>query len=152
MSDLTVKISGMDELVSAFAKAPDIAKDEINVAIKKTILSLLAAARTNTPVDRGFLRGAGMQTTFENLKGVLENTAPYAIFVHEGTRPHFPPIEAIEPWASRHGIPAFLVARSIARKGTQGVPFFQMAIEDTQGEIDAYFSLALSNITKKLAT
>lgn len=55
--------------------------------------------------------------------------APYPIFVHEGTRPHFPPIEAITPWAERHGIPPYALALSIARKGTRANPWLRETVE-----------------------
>lgn len=149
-SNLSVKIEGLDRIQKAFNKAPDIVQEEMNVAIKKSIFTLLNSSRRHAPVDRGFLRGAGMKTTLERLKGTLENVSPYAKFIHDGTKPHWPPLEAITGWANRHGIPPFLVARSIANKGTKGRPFFTEAIEESEREVNGYFKFALRLITKRI--
>ena len=146
-----IKIEGMDDLKKAFEKSPKIVKDAIDPAIKKAIFSIQAKAIPHIPTDRGFLRGPGNVTIFSTLKGVLKNRAPYAIFVHEGTKPHFPPLHAIEKWADRHGIPPFLVARAIAKKGTKGKPFYDLAVKETKPLLDQIFSGALKDITLKLA-
>lgn len=77
---------------------------------------------------------------------------PYGIYRHEGTKPHFPPIEAIKKWVIIKGLVrdkgrpvsvrgakksvnldaeaksiAYLIARKISRKGTQGLPFLRIA-------------------------
>jgi len=61
--------------------------------------------------------------------------APYPLFVHEGTRPHFPPIEAIRPWAERHGIPPFALALAIARRGTRPNPWLRRTVENLRGRL-----------------
>lgn len=149
---LTLEIKGLDKLKEQFAKAPQIVLQEINPAIQKSIILLHRLAGQKVPVDLGFLGGAeAMKTELSNLRGTLKNTAKYAKAVHDGTRPHWIPIDAITPWANRHGIPPFLVARSIARKGTKAHPFFSDAIRDGQREIDSLFEKALNNIANKLA-
>lgn len=150
-ADLTVKISGLDALQKAFKQSPKVATKHLNTAIKQSIFTLLANARMAAPVDQGFLRNSGMVTSFEILKGLLENKAPYALYVHEGTRPHYVSLSAIKGWADRHGIPPFLVQRSIMRKGTKGKPFFKDSIEASQESINQYFDKALNNIIKELS-
>lgn len=150
MATYGVEITGLDEITSAFKKAPAIVKKYGNEAIKKSVLTLLAHAREEAPVDQGFLRGPGMQFSFGELTGLLENKAPYAMYVHEGTQPHYVPISAIQGWADRHGIPAFLVQRSIKQKGTKAQPFFKDSIEASQSQIDKFFNDALDYITNAL--
>ncbi|KKK86974.1 hypothetical protein LCGC14_2757880 [marine sediment metagenome] len=58
-------------------------------------------------------------------------TAPHSIYAHEGTKPHWPPVDAVRGWAERHGIEPFLVARAISKKGTKAVPFLKDAAEET---------------------
>jgi hypothetical protein len=147
---VTVKVIGQKELEKAFRQSPKIVRDAIDPAIRKAILAIQARAITKIPVDRGELRNANVPV-FSTLKGVLENRAPYAIFVHEGTRPHFPPLHAIERWANRHGINPYLVARAISKKGTKGIPFYDDAVKDSNPLIDSIFGQALTNITIKLA-
>lgn len=140
----------MDDLQRVFAKSPKLVKDSLDPAIKKAIISVQGASTKHIPVDRGFLRGANA-TTFSTLKGVLKNTAPYATPVHEGSKPHFPPLSALEGWSRRHGIAPFLVARAISKKGTKGIPFYDMGIKDTKEVLDKIFSDALTDLTNKLA-
>ena len=82
----------------------------------------------------------------------------YGIFRHEGTRPHFPPIEPIQKWVIYKGLVrdrnnkpssiraikndkpkfdesrsiAFLIARKIAKKGTKGLPFLKLALDQNR--------------------
>lgn len=58
---------------------------------------------------------------------------PYALYLEQGTSPHWPPIEAVTPWAERHGIEPFLVAKSISEKGTPAKPFFKPACDAAKG-------------------
>lgn len=149
--DIKFEIKGADEIIAAFKESPVITAQEMNKAIKQVILVFLAQSRIEAPVDRGFLRGPGMQASFGFLKGTLRNTAEYAYWVHEGTTPgHFPPISAVEPWARRHKIPAFLVARAIFRRGTKGVPFFQIALDKRDREADSIFAKALENVINRI--
>lgn len=43
----------------------------------------------------------------------------YAIYVERGTKPHRPPISALQGWADRHGIPVWAVVRKIELEGTE---------------------------------
>ena len=66
------------------------------------------------------------------------NVAPYARFVDQPTRPHFPPIKPLERWArAKFGATgeektsiAWATARSIARRGTPGVRFTDAAMRE----------------------
>lgn len=149
--ELKMEIQGLDKLEKLFKQSPRIATTNLDRAIKQSVLTLLANARIAAPVDQGFLRNSGMVTSFSVLKGLLQNKAPYAVYTHEGTRPHYVPIAAIKGWADRHGIPPFLVQRSIMRKGTKARPFFRNSIEASQEAIDHYFKAATDNIIKELS-
>lgn len=120
MANLSVKIEGLDELQKAFKKAPRLFTQIFDGAVKKSIYALLGTSREATPVDTGFLRGAGMVTSFEALMGTLENTAPYALFVHDGTK-HMP-----------------------AR------PFFSEGIDAGQDQVDNIFSDALEQFNDQI--
>lgn len=55
----------------------------------------------------------------------------YARFVHDGTRPHWPPRAPMAAWlAAKGGDPAnaFLVQRAIARRGTPPKPYLTTAL------------------------
>ncbi len=51
-------------------------------------------------------------------------TAPHGPYVEWGTKPHFPPLDALEGWARRHGFDsAWPIAKKISEKGTPAKPF-----------------------------
>jgi HK97 gp10 family phage protein len=56
--------------------------------------------------------------------------ATYAPYVEFGTKPHFPPLEAIRQWCAVRGIDvklAYPIARAIARRGIPARPFLYPA-------------------------
>jgi HK97 gp10 family phage protein len=60
------------------------------------------------------------------------STSKYAPFVEFGTRPHFPPLDAIREWCRLKGIPesaAFPIAKKIAERGTEAQPFMYPALQ-----------------------
>ncbi len=101
------------------------------------------------------------------LVGVLGVGAnvPYAIFRHEGTKPHWPPLPPIQQWIIKKGLVtmnkkpitagmlrrqkksnvdqtlkevrslAFLIARKISKKGTPGLAFLKMSLNQNLGWI-----------------
>ena len=110
--------------------------------------------------------------------GKLENTATYRVMfngkyleiifslqdywrcLENGTKPHFPPIEAIERWITvKHIIPttnsgkvpttrqlAFLIARGISKDGTKPTKLLQQTIDGADDLID----LIIDDLTKQL--
>lgn len=89
--------------------------------------------------------------------GTDENTVPdfkvhvysdslYANFVNKGTKPHFPPVSAIERWIVKKNLVldnidrkslAFLIARSISGKGTPETKFFELGIKRAMPKINS---------------
>lgn len=120
MANIHVQIIGAKEFKAAFNKAPQQFVKTFDVAIKRAVLTIQGAARVGTPVDTGFLRGPGYRTTFAALTGTLENVAPYAAYVHDGT------------------------SRMKAR------PFLQDGVDAVEGQVDAIFSKAMDDFTNNL--
>jgi len=51
-------------------------------------------------------------------------TAPYGPYVEWGTKKHFPPMDALEDWARRHGFDsAWPICKAIAERGTPEQPY-----------------------------
>ncbi len=72
--------------------------------------------------------------------------AEYAEAVEKGSRPHWPPLEAITPWANDHGIDPFLVQRTIGTRGTKPRPFLEPALEDAIPQIEGFLRVMASEI------
>lgn len=84
-------------------------------------------AKQAAPVDEGRLRAAIHERLVRDPTGLaveVTSDVEYAAAVHNGSRPHFPPVIALSGWTKRHGGgSAFVVARAISKRGTKGRPF-----------------------------
>lgn len=85
MPDIQITIKNLPEIRAAFAKSPTLMRRNLNTAISKSIFTIGAKSRKNTPVDTGRLR-ASTKETLGDLKGEVGTHTNYDIFVHEGTR------------------------------------------------------------------
>lgn len=103
-------------------------------------------------VDEGRLRGSithRVERDGEELAVFVGTNVRYALPVHNGRRPgaKMPPVDVILEWCRRQGMiddtmtesqargVAFVVARSIARKGIRPKPFLVEAIPAARGVI-----------------
>ena len=64
------------------------------------------------------------------------------------SRPHFPPIKALEGWARRHGIPVFALQRAIGRRGTPFHPFLPRTMGKLQGIVRSTMSKVASDVER----
>lgn len=92
-----------------------------------------AIANRATPVDTGRLRGANELTPIvvqgEKVVGGVENKTKYAMFVHEGTKPHVivPRRRKVLAWVPRGGNTVF--ARRVEHPGTKAQPWLARSAE-----------------------
>lgn len=94
-------------------------------------------------------------------KGVdIYSRAPHSTYVHgfanksyrltppySRSKPHYPPIKALEGWAKRHDINPYVVQQAIGKKGTPIIPFIKIAIRETVTERNALLREAGKAIT-----
>ncbi len=145
--DIIIDIPQLKQLQAALLKAADSTSIELNTAIKKSAIFIQGQAAREAPVDTGRLRSSiGVQLL--PLKAVVSPKVDYAIYIHQGTRPHFPPIRAIQTWAVRHGISPYALALAISRRGTKANPFMKRAAESSKESVRMFFGEALVAITK----
>lgn len=117
--NVNVQIKNIDEIKAAFKLAPALMAKELDKAIAKSIFAIQGSSMMNTPVDTGRLR-ASHQTMFQPLRGLLDVTAYYGVFVHEGTR--------------------YMKPR----------PFLLDAVNSNESNVDDNFSKAVENVLKEL--
>jgi hypothetical protein len=89
--------------------------------------------------------------TDANVEALVNAKADYASYVEWGTRPHFPPIDALKDWAAKFlGDPklAFIIARAIARRGTRPYNFMGQAL---LANIDTFRSAISAAVLRGLA-
>lgn len=150
---VSIKIEGMEQVQDILRRYPEKSEKEFQTAIRNSIFSVQREAKKRAPVGVGGgsgLRGS-ITTKLERLKGEAGTHLKYGIFVHEGTRPHFPPYkgakgEPLRRWSRQKGIPPFLVARAISRKGTKAQPFLKDAVKFLEKNIINFFTNAQAKI------
>lgn len=108
----------------------------IGLDLERTAVDYLNSRGIN--VD-GTIRDSVKSLVSRVIKGLrLEfgANAKHAIYVHEGTKPHWPPHDPIRQWVHKKLNPpadqideiAYMVQRKIAREGTKAQPFLAVAI------------------------
>jgi len=96
-----------------------IIKEAMPEILNKSTLLIEARAKQLAPVDLGIMRSS-ITSSISQSEAYVKVLAPYAIYMEYGRPPgKMPPIEAIEPWAKRHKLNAWAVAKTIAKKGIE---------------------------------
>lgn len=128
---------------------------ETRQALETSLLILEADQRRNVAQDTRRLMGSithEIQGSGAVLTGRVGPTVGYGIVVERGRRPgKYPPIAAIQGWARRHGIPPFLVARKIARRGTRPQPFVGPSLDRNRQRINEIFRRVGVRMVARLA-
>lgn len=137
--------------------AADLHGEPMLKAMREATLLVERDAKRLAPVDRGGLRQSissevrveSVNGHADSVTGVVGSNKTYAAAVELGSKPHFPPISAIEAWAERRGLNAFLVARAISRRGTLPRRFLQGAFEKNKPLILRKIGEGVSGIVQK---
>lgn len=111
--------------------------------------AIVTTAKKEAPRFSGNLRGS---LTFKHINkaglpyGIdVFSRSPYALYVHgfydmknrlskpwTRSKPHYPPIKAIEEWSRAKGINPYAVQHAIGQKGTPLIPFFKIGIKKNE--------------------
>ena len=151
MLNMQVKIDGLDNLEEALRRAPELTVSEIGGAIQKSLVTISSQAKREAPVNKGFGGGTlrqkiSMPIMLTKLRGKVESTAPYSIFVHEGTRKHI-----IRPRIKK-GLANVRMGKYFGKivkhPGTKANPFFKRAFNKSESKMSSFFNKALENIIK----
>jgi hypothetical protein len=148
------KVSGVPELKRLLDQlalvAPAAARREVDIAA----LNIETRAKQNLTdegaVDTGALRtsiSSEVTTDSAGIYAVTVGTNQTGPFIEFGTSPHFPPLEPIKEWCSRHGLPesaAFPIARKIAAHGTPERPFMFPAAESERDQFISEVSASIA--------
>lgn len=144
---IRVKVEGIgEEQDRTSATIADLRGAPMLQAMRQAALYVTRDARKFAPVDTGRLRASinpEIRVMSGDLVGVVGSNVEYAPHVELGTRPHWPPLAALEPWARRHGLNAYLVARAIARRGTKAHYFLLKAYMQNRDTIYHLLSSAV---------
>lgn len=138
-SGVGIELIGMKELLRDL-KDPKFATKAAVDALDKAAAKTMELAVKRAPRDRGHLQDSITIDRRGEFARAVGSGQPYAKAVEFGSRPHWPPISALQPWARRHGFPAgrkgaMIVGAAIARgggKAESGQPFLNPALDDVE--------------------
>lgn len=121
-------------------------------AMRTATLLVQRDAKRLAPVDTGLLRASitpEIRTQDRTVQGVVGSNVTYAAAMELGSRPHMPPLAALEVWAARHGTTAMAVARGIAARGTAPRGFLSGALDANQDRIVELLGDSVTGIINK---
>jgi len=113
---------------------------------------IVTDAKKTAPRFEGNLRGSLTYKHLPTASGIptgieLFSRSPYALYVHgyydqkfnmkepwSRTKPHYPPIKALQKWADAKGINVYAVQHAIGQRGTPIIPFFKIAIKNNEAQ------------------
>lgn len=154
--------ASIEILQQAFARFPDLARDELRRFMAWASIFLQGEVIDRTPAAEGALRDS-VHPFIEEVPGGMHGGAgtalAYAIPVELGTKPHMPPIGPLEQWVrtklGKGGKDATRIARAIQWKishyGTPGAGMFHRALAANRGELARQFALSMIRLRDRLA-
>jgi len=119
--------------------------DATRKAIDDITSTCVLSAKRKVALDTTLLQGSiEMRPAHMDAKGIVglwgSFNNKYALFIELGTDPHWPPIDALRPWARRKlgdENLAFPVARSISIHGTKPQPFLRPTADEEYPKLTA---------------
>ena len=126
---ITVDVIGEKEIAQAMNKLCAEKKRKIKGEVYASAVDVQREAREKLREMGTWDLGNLANTTIVDLiaSGLIAEigpTAPYGPYVEYGTKKHFPPPDALEGWAKRHGFDsAWPICRAIAKRGLKPRPF-----------------------------
>ena len=150
---IEIRLTIDDAALRRAIQDPQLIAGPVKDFLAKSALTVESGAKLVAPVDTGRLR-ASITSDLKPTRALVKAAVFYAAHVEFGTRPHWPPIAALQPWARRHGFPAgrlgaFLVARAIAKRGTRAQPFMRPALERALTPIRGFLRELAADIERR---
>ena len=153
--DFTVEIDNA-ALKIALAKAPAVTHEALQDWVSRSTLRAERAEkrRLTQSVSKNSSGRTlnSIKSKIEDLKGEAKPDVKYSYYVVHGRKPgKMPPSGPgtdLAAWARRAGVNPFVVARSIARNGTKGIPFIEEAYNDIRSDVFKDGNDVLNNIIK----
>lgn len=149
MSDVIVEIKNLNELRRALREYPKISEPILQKAVVASgaILAKHTLRKNPVPYRTGFLLQSFRFTTGRLLARWFPTTY-YAIYVHEGTRPHeiYPRLKHALFWeGANHPV------KKVNHPGTRANPFMEKIAKKAAPDINKLFVQALDTINREIA-
>lgn len=151
-----IRVEGLDEVIEAFRHADGLLAREGRSYLRDLGIYGVKQAQINILNEGAVDTNELIQGMRYELRGLTATIRPsdaadkYAVYVEEGTKPHTPPVSALQGWADRHGIPVWAVVRKIAREGTEPRYIFRKTFQDVDNEVDSTIPRFIDNLLRRL--
>ncbi len=146
-----VTVKGLDKLMDDLdirGKKEAALKREV----KNTALRVRTQAQDNIRalgiIDTGTYRNSMIaETSLDGWDAEVGTPLEIGPYLEFGTDPHWPPLDALEDWARKHGFDsAYPVAKKISEKGTKPRPHLYPAFLSEEVE----FVIRIRNLTERI--
>ena len=160
--NLSMSLGSMDAIMRGLLDAPEFTQKVLKVTMTEAVKLVQAEVLDSIPLVTGISAKSITSDIISSPAGVLgvvASSQASVVALELGTRPHMPPVAALEPWVKAVlGISepkeiksvAFLVARKIARVGTEPKKPFAKAAASTQAQVLAMFEQAAQQVVDHL--
>lgn len=139
-----IKIENLAELRRQFEKSPKTVGNELETATKNAGKIILAIEKEQVPVKTATLKRS-ITMDYRPISVSIYPTVKYALYVHEGTKPH-----TIVP--NRKKVLRFKIggkwvyAKRVSHPGTKANKFVERKVFLSEGKVNGQFDKALDNI------
>jgi len=157
-----VEVKGAKELAAYLQKVDgDLSGTPMQRGMRKaTLLVYRAVVKRFVPWQSPSVGGASTGATKASitpevvrrdtvLTGIVGSNRMSAVVQETGSRPHWPPFEAVRRWAERHGTTAYVVARAIARRGNVARKQFTLGFNETKDKVVVILDKAVGRIIEQ---
>lgn len=128
---------------AALARAPQVLENAIDVKLARGAEEVAREAKRLAPKAFSNLINSIRAERIGPMHYQVVEGMNYGRAVEDGTKPHFPNPDALRPWVERVlGVrgkeadnKAWLIARSISRRGTRAQPYMQPAADAKRGRL-----------------
>ncbi len=159
MNAITLTIDS-DNLMKALLQAPDLLAKNMANAVLRTTKEIARSARSKAPKAFSTLTNSIKDTQISPYEAIVAPGVNYASYVEYGTKAGaMPNRDSIQDWIEVRNIQpndpfmderdlSFIIARSIAARGTPAQPFLIPAFEENKAKAERRFNLAINAAVK----
>jgi hypothetical protein len=143
---VSVQLVNFERLQEVADRYPQVSEKYVGQAIQRSLLRVMGSAKREAPMGvTGFLVNK-WSVKMGRFTGSLVSDSEHAVYVHNGTKPHWAPIDPLAKWAQRKGLNPYAVRNSIAMKGTRANPFLRRAVDKEVENIDNEMDMGIKQI------
>ncbi len=158
-----ISVAGIAGIAEAFARAPEIAAEELVAATWSASLLTERELKEAAPVGatNTFRTSIGAQRPVvlgASVLGEVGTPVAHAVPVELGTKPHHPPVEPLIDWVeAKLGLrdaeaerAAKAIAFAIAKRGTKGAFVFRDTFAAVEPQVGQIYTQAVNRIARRI--